>query len=103
VEGCEQGIKQQSSTEPRWWTSANGISYLGVFGSYARGDFNAESDVDVLVRFTKGKSLLDLVRIERELAERVGRPIDLVTEDSVSPYLKDRIVAQVKGIYEREG
>lgn len=81
----------------------NDISYLGVFGSYARGDFNAESDVDVLVRFTKGKSLLDLVRIERELAERVGRPIDLVTEDSVSPYLKDRIVAQVKGIYEREG
>jgi len=79
------------------------ITFLGVFGSFARGDFGPESDADILVRFSKWKSLLDLVRIERELAERIGRPVDLVTEDSLSPYLRERIKGEVKSIYEHKG
>jgi predicted nucleotidyltransferase len=78
----------------------NDIVYLGVFGSYARGDFDPTSDVDLLVRFSKPKSLLTLVRIERELSERLGKPVDLVTEGALSPYLKDRVLAEVKSIYE---
>lgn len=79
----------------------NDIVFLGVFGSYARGDFDQESDIDLLVRFSRAKSLLDLVRIERELAQRLGRPVDLVTEASLSPYLKDRIIASLKRVYGR--
>lgn len=67
---------------------ANDVAFLGVFGSYARGEETPESDVDLLVRFAKGKSLLDLVRIERELSEQIGRRVDLVTEPSLSPYLR---------------
>lgn len=78
----------------------NDISYLGVFGSFARGDFTPESDVDLLARFSKPKSLLDLVRIEREFAEHLGRPVDLTTDGGLSPYIVDRVMADLKGIYE---
>ena len=80
---------------------ANDVESLGVFGSYARGDFTTTSDVDLLVRFSKTKSLLDLVRIERQFSERLGRPVDLVTEASVNPLLRDRIFGEVKKIYEK--
>ena len=76
------------------------IAFLGVFGSYGRGDFDKESDIDLLVRFSKQKSLLDLVRIERVFTIRLGRTVDLVTEASISPYLKDRIKNEVQPIYE---
>lgn len=77
------------------------IAFLGLFGSHARGEGGAESDVDLLVRFSKPKGLLALVRIERELSQRLGRPVDLVTEGALSPYLKERIKAQLRTIYER--
>ena len=79
----------------------NDIAYLGVFGSFATEQPTEDSDVDLLVRFAIRKSLLDLVRIEREFAETLGRSVDLLTEASISPYLKDRIKAQVKVIYEQ--
>ncbi|MCD6228074.1 MAG: nucleotidyltransferase domain-containing protein [Candidatus Omnitrophica bacterium] len=43
----------------------NDIVFLAIFGSFLRGDFTEESDIDLLVRFSKPKSLLELVRIER--------------------------------------
>ncbi len=79
----------------------NDIVFLGVFGSFARGQATSESDVDLLVRFSKRKSLLDLVRIEREFAEALGRTVDLLTEASISPYLRDRINAEVEAVYEQ--
>lgn len=79
----------------------NNVAFLGVFGSYARGESTPDSDIDLLVRFAQPKSLLALVRIERELSERLGRPVDLVTEASLSPYLVDRVKAEVKTIYEK--
>lgn len=81
----------------------NDIAYLGLFGSYARGDEGTESDVDLLVRFSKAKSLLDHVRIERRLADILGKRVDLVTVASLSPYLRDRILAEVKVVFEESG
>lgn len=69
----------------------NGIKFLGVFGSYARGDFNRNSDIDLLVRFDKTKTLLQIVNIEDKLSTLLGRKVDLLTEKSISPYLIDGI------------
>ena len=80
----------------------NDIAFLGVFGSHARGEATPESDVDLLVRFARRKSLLTIVRIERQFSERLGRPVDLVTEASLSPYLRERVQAEVESLYERE-
>ena len=58
-----------------------------------------ESDVDFLASFTRRKSLLDLVRIERDLSGILGVKVDLVTEKSLSPYLIEPIKSEVKPIY----
>ena len=81
----------------------NDVSFIGVFGSFARGESTADSDIDLLVRFSEMKSLLDLVRIEREFSEALGRKVDLLTEASISPYLRDEIKRELKVIYEESG
>ena len=65
----------------------NDVSMLGVFGSVARGDATAESDVDLLVKFSNRKSLLAVVSLERQLSEALGRKVDVLTEAAISPYL----------------
>ncbi|MFH1826299.1 MAG: nucleotidyltransferase family protein [bacterium] len=76
------------------------FSFLGIFGSHARGENKADSDLDLLVKFKKRKSLLDMVRIEREMSESLGLKVDLVTEKSVSPYLRDSIMRGLKIVYD---
>lgn len=103
VEMNKKTIAKINSTIVAEVCKKNNITSLSLFGSYARGDFTPQSDMDMLVRFSKPKSLLDLVRIERELANRLGKPVDLVTEDAVSPYLKETIKSNLKLIYEQKG
>lgn len=79
----------------------NDIEVLLLFGSAARGTDTEQSDVDLLVRFNRRKGLLDLVRIEREFAEALGRKVDLLTEGSLSPYLRDQILGEAAVLYER--
>lgn len=76
-----------------------GARKIAVFGSYARGEEKPGSDIDILVDFSERKSLLDLVRIERQLSEFLGIKVDLLTEKSISPYLIDAIKAQMEVIY----
>ncbi len=74
----------------------NDFDFLG-FGSQSRNQAAEQSDFDRPVRFSKRKSLPDLVRIERELSELFGKKkIDLLTEGSISPYLADRIRKDMK-------
>ena len=80
----------------------NDVTFLGLFGSVARGEASSESDIDLVVRFSKRKSLLDLVRIEREIAEAFGREVDLVTEASLSPYLRARVLDDVQTVYDED-
>ena len=80
----------------------NRISRISIFGSYARGENNLESDIDIMVKFSVKKSLLEIVKIERELYESIGIKVDLLTEKSISPYLIDKIRREEKVIYERK-
>jgi|MudIll2142460700_1097286.scaffolds.fasta_scaffold2150942_2 hypothetical protein len=75
-------------------------SRIGIFGSYARGEANAESDLDLLVHFKTRKSLLTLVKIKRELTEALGIPVDLLTESAISPHLIDHIKSELRIIYQ---
>ena len=78
----------------------NDVSMLGVFGSVARGEATNLSDIDMLVKFAKPKSLLALVHLERELSAALGRKVDLLTEAAISPYLRERILREVRVVYE---
>jgi predicted nucleotidyltransferase len=77
-----------------------GAKRISVFGSYVRGEEKRESDIDIIVEFSERKSLLELVRIERELSEFLGIKVDLLTEQSISPYLIDSIRKEMEVIYE---
>ena len=64
-----------------------------MFGSYARGEQNANSDIDLLVKFKETPSLLQLIKIENELSKKLGLKVDLITEGAV----KNKIIkAQIK-------
>jgi predicted nucleotidyltransferase len=78
----------------------NDVSMIGVFGSTARGEATESSDIDLLVKLSKPKSLLSMVKLERHLSEAVGQKVDLLTEGAISPYLKERIFKELKVIYE---
>jgi hypothetical protein len=62
-----------------------GIVELALFGSALRDDFDDDSDIDLLISFSSGAqwSLLDLIQMEDELAEILGRPVDLITRRSI--------------------
>lgn len=70
----------------------NRVVKAAIFGSYARGEQKRKSDLDILIKFDG--SLLDLVRIERELGEKLGKKIDLLTYNSIHPLLKKRILEE---------
>ena len=79
----------------------NDVALLWVFGSVARGEDTAESDLDLLVEFDKPKSLLDLVGLEQEFEDELGRNVDLVTPAALSPYIRDQVLADAQVLYER--
>ena len=78
----------------------NDIAMLGVFGSVARGEATEASDIDFLVRFSKPKSLFTLVAIQQEMSDALHKQVDLVTEAALSPYLRDRILRELRVVYE---
>ncbi len=72
---------------------------IGIFGSMARGEAKKKSDIDLIVRFSKRKSLLAMVRLERELTKALGRKVDLLTEAAISPYIREKVLKEMQVIY----
>ena len=72
----------------------HGASHIRVFGSVARGDDTKFSDIDLLIDMEKNSSLLDLVGFQQDFAKMVGRPADVLTEQALSPYLRERILSK---------
>lgn len=77
------------------------ILSLALFGSVLTPRFNSASDVDVLVQFCKLHipTLFEIVDIEEELSNIVGRKVDLRTPNELSPYFRDEVLAQARVIY----
>ncbi|WP_292410819.1 nucleotidyltransferase family protein [Methanoculleus sp. UBA377] len=81
----------------------NDAEWIATFGSYARESADATSDIDILVRFSREKSLFSIVRIEDELARALSMKVNLVTENAVSLYLADAIYRDAVVIYDAGG
>ncbi len=76
------------------------LQRLGIFGSYARGEQNSNSDIDLLVKFKETPSLLQLIKIENDLCKKLGFKVDLITEDSIkNKIIKAQIKQDLKIIY----
>jgi uncharacterized protein len=75
--------------------------FVGLFGSFARHQSNKGSDLDILVRFGKSLSLLQLLHIENELTDKLGIKVDLVTEGSIRNIrIKESIRKDLQIIYQ---
>ena len=74
----------------------HGTSDIRVFGSVARGTADEQSDIDFLVNLAPGRSLLDLGGFLYELQQLLGRNVDVVTENGLHWYIKDRILKEAK-------
>lgn len=74
-----------------------GVHAIGLFGSFSRNQANEQSDVDLLVEFDEGKKTFDNFIETCFLLENVlGRRVELVTEESLSPYLKPHIMEELE-------
>ena len=79
------------------------IRKLAVFGSILREDFNASSDVDVLVEFETGHAPgWEFIEMEEELSSLIGRDVDLNTPGFLSDTFRDDVLSEAIILYERE-
>lgn len=76
------------------WLESQGIVRLRVFGSYARDQADAESDIDLIADFSAPPTLLQLIAIEQALSKRLGCKVDLATSDGLKPRVRARIEAE---------
>jgi predicted nucleotidyltransferase len=76
------------------------VQRASLFGSIVREEMREDSDIDLLVEFRGKKSLLDLVGLKFDLEDTVKRKFDVVTYKSISPLLRDRILAEQVAILE---
>ena len=78
------------------------IRSLALFGSILRDDFRPDSDVDVLVEFEAGArvGMIRLAGLEIELSEILGRKVDLNTPGFLSPYYRERVLAEAQVQYD---
>lgn len=76
------------------------VKKAALFGSYARGDNNLDSDFDILIELPKGMSLFGFADLKLDLEERLKKDVDLVTYRSIHPMLKNQIMKEQKILYE---
>lgn len=76
---------------------ALGVRKLGLFGSFVRGEQTLESDVDLLVEFEPERKTFDnFMQLVFLLEDSLERPVELVTPESLSPYLRPHIIEEVE-------
>lgn len=78
--------------------SAHGARDVRVFGSAARGETSPSSDIDILVKLDPGRTLLDMIAIKQDLEDLLQCEVDVVTEASVSPYIREQILKESVGL-----
>ena len=76
----------------------HGARNVRVFGSVARGDDRPTSDVDLLVEVERGRSLLDIIGLEQDLEQLLGRRVEVLTDGGLSPHLQQRILDEATSL-----
>ena len=72
----------------------SGVVEASVFGSFVRGEIQPDSDLDLLVRYKKSMSLLDVSGLKYELEKVLGKKVDLISRDYLKPRIKNRILQE---------
>jgi uncharacterized protein len=77
------------------------VRALSLFGSTLRGEEGPDSDIDLLVDFAPGTriGLFGIAKLEAELSDMFGRPVDLRSPADLSKHFRDRVVAEARPLY----
>lgn len=73
-----------------------GVIRSSIFGSYVRGEQKEDSDIDILVEFPRGKSLLDLVDLQQKLEDALHKKVDVNTYNALYPQLRESVYKQAQ-------
>lgn len=92
---CDEVISALRAHEPE--LRAAGVVRLSLFGSVARGEAGAASDIDLLAAFDDAHelSLLDVIEVENRLTELLGSRVDLIEEGTLRPRVRERVKQEV--------
>ncbi len=71
-----------------------GVTDIRVFGSVARGEATEDSDIDLLVTIPRTMHLYDYVRAELEIQDKIGVPVQMISDEGVNDLLRDRIFSE---------
>jgi hypothetical protein len=90
-------IKQKIALNKEYLQKTYGVEEIGVFGSFARGDNDRNSDVDISIELNRKVpvGLLGFARMRFYLEDLLGRKVDLVIKSGIKPLIKDRILSQL--------
>jgi predicted nucleotidyltransferase len=92
LEDIERTLRQHKSALHEKY----GVTEMGVFGSYVRGEQSENSDVDILVTLERPVSLLTFVEMGHHLEDLLGLKVDLVLKKTLKPYIGRRILEEVQ-------
>lgn len=70
------------------------VKRIGIFGSYARGDYRKDSDLDVLIELNKPLGIFGLMELEDYLGSLIGKKIDLVTKNTLKSAIKEKVLKE---------
>lgn len=89
-----RGIVRESRSKILALARQHGAFDVMLFGSLARGDASKTSDIDFLVSFEAGRSLLDHIGLQQDLEELLGTKVDVVSRGGLSPYIRDAVLRE---------
>ncbi len=78
-----------------------GIAYMAIFGSMAKGNARSDSDVDILISFVNDDTigLLHFIAVKQRLEDLLGKRVDLVSRKALSPLIREDVLGQLREIY----
>jgi uncharacterized protein len=85
-------VKKILTEEKSMLAATYGVTHIGIFGSFAFGDFGKDSDIDILVEFKHPIALFEYLKLENYLSKKLGRKVDLVDKAGLKPYVKKDIL-----------
>ncbi|MDD5433601.1 MAG: nucleotidyltransferase family protein [Candidatus Pacebacteria bacterium] len=98
----KEDIKQILNSGLEQLPNKERIKTVSLFGSYAKGDAQPKSDIDLLIEFKPEAKIgfFELIRIQNSLEQKLKKNIDLITPQSLSKYFKDKVLETAEKLYE---
>jgi predicted nucleotidyltransferase len=91
-------IKRMLSRHKNHLKKKYNVKYIGIFGSFVRGQQKKSSDIDILVEFDRPIDLFEFIKLEDELSRLLGIKVDLVSKKALKPYIGKRILEEVVAV-----